>query len=177
MKIIQKPGERLAFFMPVFRTTFVKNLNNMSITEKINQDIKAAMKARETAKLSALRDIKSKLLLEMTKDGVSSVLDEKAEIQVLNKLFKQRAEAAKIYKEQEREDLYAEEMEQAEVIKAYLPEQLTPEEIEEAVKGIIANTGASSMADMGKVMGAASMQLAGKADGKAISELVKKLLA
>lgn len=148
----------------------------MNITDRINEDIKAAMKARETAKLSALRDIKSKLLLEMTKDGGGDV-DEKAGIQVLNKLYKQRAEAAKIYKEQGREDLYAEEMEQAEVIMAYLPKQLSAEELEAAVKDIIANTGASSMADMGKVMGVASAQLAGKADGKAISELVRKLLA
>ncbi len=164
------------FFYACISQYLCGKLNQMNITDKINEDIKAAMKARETAKLSALRDIKSKLLLEMTKDGGGDV-DEKAGIQVLNKLYKQRAEAAKIYKEQGREDLYAEEMEQAEVIKAYLPKQLSTEELEVAVKDIIANTGASSMADMGKVMGVASAQLAGKADGKAISELVRKLLA
>ncbi|MDG1260428.1 MAG: GatB/YqeY domain-containing protein [Flavobacteriales bacterium] len=149
----------------------------MSITDKINNDIKAAMKARETAKLSALRDIKSKLLLEMTKDGADGGVDESAGMKVLNKLYKQRTEAAKIYQEQGREDLYAEEMEQAEVIKAYLPAQLTPEEIEVEVKAIIDATGASSMADMGKVMGAASGKMAGKADGKVISEIVKRLLS
>ena len=153
------------------------NLDKMNITDKINDDIKAAMKARESAKLTALRDIKSKLLLEMTKDGADGAVDESAGMKVLNKLYKQRTEAAKIYKEQGREDLFEEEMEQAEVIKAYLPAQLTPEEIEVEVKAIIDATGASSMANMGKVMGAASGKMAGKADGKVISQIVRKLLA
>ncbi|MEO0404004.1 MAG: GatB/YqeY domain-containing protein [Bacteroidota bacterium] len=148
----------------------------MGITEQIQTDIKEAMKAKDRDKLAALRDIKSKLLLEMTKDG-SSEVDEAAGMKILNKLFKQRAEAAAIYTEQGREDLAAEELSQAEVIKAYLPEQLSEAEIEAKVKEIIASTGASSMADMGKVMGQASKAMAGVADGKVISGFVRKLLS
>ena len=147
----------------------------MNIQEQIQNDIKEAMKAKDREKLSALRDIKSKLLLEMTKDGSDSV-DEGVAMKILNKLAKQRSEAAAIYTEQGRKDLAAEELSQAEVIKAYLPEQLSEGEIEEKVKAIIAETGASSMADMGKVMGKASESMAGVADGKVISGIVRKLL-
>lgn len=147
----------------------------MNIQEQIQNDIKEAMKAKDREKLAALRDIKSKLLLEMTKDGSDSV-DEGAAMKILNKLAKQRDEAAAIYKEQGREDLAAEELAQAKVIKAYLPEQLSEGEIEKNVKAIIAETGASSMADMGKVMGKASAAMAGVADGKVISGIVRKLL-
>ena len=147
----------------------------MNIQEQIQNDIKEAMKAKDREKLSALRDIKSKLLLEMTKDGSDSV-DEGVAMKILNKLAKQRSEAATIYTEQGRKDLAAEELSQAEVIKAYLPEQLSEGEIEEKVKAIIAETGASSMADMGKVMGRASASMAGVADGKVISGIVRKLL-
>lgn len=147
----------------------------MNLTEQINNDIKTAMKAREADKLSALRDVKSKLLLEATKDG-NSELDEATGLKILNKLYKQRVEAADIYKEQGREDLAKDELVQAEVIKAYLPEKMSPEKLKEAVQAIVAQTGASSMADMGKVMGMASKQLAGKADGKDISNIVKELL-
>jgi len=147
----------------------------MNLTDQINNDIKSAMKAREKDKLAALRDIKSKLLLEATKDG-SSELDEATGLKILNKLYKQRIEAADIYKEQNREDLAVDELSQAEVIKAYLPEKMSPEKLKETVEAIVAQTGASSMADMGKVMGMASAQLAGKADGKDISKLVRELL-
>lgn len=147
----------------------------MTLTEQINNDIKAAMKARETDKLAALRDIKSKLLLEATKDGNSDV-DEATGLKILNKLYKQRVEAAELYAQQGREDLQADEVNQAAVIKAYLPEKMSPEKLKEAVQAIITQTGASSMADMGKVMGMASKQLAGKADGKDISALVKEIL-
>ncbi|MFK7758115.1 MAG: GatB/YqeY domain-containing protein [Flavobacteriales bacterium] len=147
----------------------------MNLTEQINNDIKTAMKAREADKLSALRDIKSKLLLEATKGG-SSELDEATGLKILNKLYKQRVEAAGIYKEQGREDLAKDELTQAEVIKAYLPEKMSPDKLKEAVQAIVTQTGASSMADMGKVMGMASKQLAGKADGKDISNIVKELL-
>ena len=133
------------------------------------------MKAREKDKLAALRDIKAKLLLEATKDG-SSELDEATGLKILNKLYKQRIEAADIYKEQNREDLAVDELSQAEVINAYLPEKMSPEKLKETVEAIVAQTGASSMADMGKVMGMASAQLAGKADGKDISKLVRELL-
>lgn len=148
----------------------------MNITERINNDIKTAMKAKEMAKLAALRDIKSKLLLELTKGGDATEVDETTGIQILNKLYKQRAEAAKIYQEQGRTDLYDEEMAQAEVIKAYLPEQMSEAEMKASVEEIIARVGATSMADMGKVMGIASKELAGKADGKAISAVVRATL-
>ena len=148
----------------------------MNLTDQINNDIKTAMKAREAVKLAALRDVKSKLLLEATKDG-NAELDEATGLKILNKLYKQRIEAADIYKEQDREDLAADELSQAEVIKAYLPEKMSPEKLKAAIEAIVAQTRASSMADMGKVMGMASAQLAGKADGKDISTLVRTLLS
>ncbi|WP_306640359.1 GatB/YqeY domain-containing protein [Sanyastnella coralliicola] len=147
----------------------------MNITEQITADIKTAMKAKDMATLQALRDIKSKLMLEMTKDG-SDGIDEGVGIQILNKLYKQRVDAAAIYKEQGRADLHDEEMQQAEVIKQYLPEQLSPEKLQSTVEEIVARVGASSMADMGKVMGIASKELAGKADGKDIANVVRALL-
>lgn len=149
----------------------------MNITDQINQDLKEAMKAKDTMKLSALRDIKSKLLLEATKEGGDGKIEESASMKILTKLYKQRIEAAELYKEQSRDDLYQEEITQAEVIKAYLPEQMSPEKLKEVISEIVSKTGASSMADMGKVMGMASKELAGKADGKAISEVVKSLLS
>lgn len=148
----------------------------MNITERINNDIKEAMKARESGKLAALRDIKSKLLLEATKEGGSGEVNEDAAMKILNKLYKQRVEAAEIYKQQGREDLLADELAQAEVIKAYLPAQLSEAELKSSMEEIIARVGASSMADMGRVMGTATKELAGKADGKAISAMVKALL-
>lgn len=147
----------------------------MTLTEQINGDIKTAMKAREKEKLAALRAIKSALLLEASKDG-SGEVSEEAEMKILQKLHKQRKDAAALYEEQDRPDLLADEVFQAGVIEAYLPAQMSEEEIGEVVKAIIAKTGASSPADMGKVMGAAMGQLAGKADGKIISMLVKKYL-
>ena len=147
----------------------------MSLTETINTDIKNAMKAREKEKLAALRAIKSALLLEASKDG-SGEVSEEAEMKILQKLHKQRKDAAALYEEQNRPDLLEDEVFQAGVIEAYLPAQMSEEEIGEVVKSIIAKTGASSPADMGKVMGAAMGQLAGKADGKIISMLVKKFL-
>jgi uncharacterized protein YqeY len=148
----------------------------MSLTDQINNDIKEAMKAGEKDRLMALRDIKSKLLLEMTKEGSAGEVDESKGMAILNKLYKQRMESIAIYKEQGRQDLIDEEMKQAEVIAKYLPEQLSGEKLEAEVKAIIASVGASSMADLGKVMGTASKALAGRADGKAISEMVKNLL-
>lgn len=148
----------------------------MNLTEQINEDIKSAMKAGEKDKLMALRDIKSKLLLEMTKEGGEGTVDDSKGMAILNKLYKQRMESIEIYNSQNRPELAEEEQKQADVIKAYLPEQLTGEKLEAAVKEIIAQVGASSMADLGKVMGAANKALAGKADGKAISEIVKSTL-
>ena len=148
----------------------------MNLTEQINNDIKTAMKAREADKLSALRDVKSKLLLEATKDG-SKELDETTGLKILNKLYKQRVEAAEIYKEQGREDLAEDELAQAEVINAYLPEKMSADKLKEAIQAIVTQTGAKSMGDMGKIMGIASKDLAGKADGKDISNIVKQLLS
>ena len=149
----------------------------MSIQEQINEDIKSAMKTGQKDKLMALRDIKSKLLLEMTKEGGDNAVDDTKSIQILTKLFKQRQESIEIYKAQNRADLLEEEQKQADVIAAYLPKQLTKEEIEKEVQSIISQVGASSPSDLGKVMGVASKHLAGKADGKLVSEIVKALLS
>ncbi|MGB1040918.1 MAG: GatB/YqeY domain-containing protein [Flavobacteriales bacterium] len=148
----------------------------MSLTNKITADIKEAMRAREKEKLAALRAIKSALMLEATKDGSGEVSEETG-MKILQKLHKQRKDAAALYKEQGREDLLHDEVFQADIIEAYLPAQMSEEEIAVVVKEIIAQTGASSPADMGKVMGAAMGRLSGKADGKLISKLVKENLS
>jgi uncharacterized protein len=149
----------------------------MGLTDQINEDIKTAMKSGEKDKLMALRDIKSKLLLEMTKEGSDGAVDEARGLAIINKLYKQRMESIEIYKQQGREDLIAEETKQAEVIAAYLPKAMSTEELEAAVRAVIAQLGATGPGDMGKVMGAANKALAGRADGKATSEMVKTLLA
>ncbi|MDF2517494.1 MAG: glutamyl-tRNA amidotransferase [Sphingobacterium sp.] len=149
----------------------------MSLETQINQDIKAAMIAKDTATLRGLRAIKAAILLAKTEKGHAEELNQEAEIKVLQKLVKQRRESAEIYKNQNREDLYQIEVEEEKVIEAYLPKQLSKEEVEAIIKAIIAETGASSIKDMGKVMGAANQKLAGQADGKTISEVVKSLLA
>ena len=149
----------------------------MTLTERINNDIKEAMKARDQQKLAALLDIKSKLLLEATKGGGDGSVDEEVGLKILNKLYKQRVETAELYITQERPDLAEEETTQADVIKAYLPEALSEAEIQTIVKDILKETGASSMADMGKVMGLASQKMAGRADGKLISQFVRQALA
>ena len=148
----------------------------MSLTDQINQDIKAAMLAREKDKLEALRSIKAALLVEMTK-GTEHELAEDVELKLLMRLQKQRNESAEIYREQGRDDLAEVEETQAGIIGNYLPKQMSEEEVTAVLKEIISKTGATSMADMGKVMGAATSQLAGKADGKMISGIVRKLLA
>lgn len=149
----------------------------MSLEQKINQDIKAAMIAKDAARLRGLRAIKAAILLAKTEKAGVEELTEDAEIKVLQKLVKQRKESGEIYKAQGREDLFQTEFEEQQVIEEYLPKQLAREEIEVIVKEIIAETGASGMKDMGKVMGAANAKLAGKADGKTISEIVKSSLA
>jgi Uncharacterized conserved protein len=153
------------------------NLNIMSLETQINQDIKAAMIAKNTAALRGLRAIKAAILLAKTEKGHAEDLNQEAEIKVLQKLVKQRRESAEIYKTQNREDLYQIEVEEEKVIEAYLPKQMSKEEVEAVIKAIIAETGASSIKEMGKVMGAANQKLAGQADGKTISEVVKSLLA
>ena len=149
----------------------------MSLTTTIDQDIKQAMLAKDQARLRGLRAIKSALLLARTEKGAAEEVSEEAEIKVLQKLVKQRKESAEIYKTQNRDDLYQIEIEEQEVIETYLPKQLGRAEIELAIKDIITKTGAASVKDMGKVMGAANKELAGKADGKTISEVVKELLS
>ena len=149
----------------------------MSLETQINQDIKAAMIAKDAAKLRGLRAIKAAILLAKTEKGHADELSQDAEIKVLQKLVKQRRESAEIYRSQNREDLYQIELEEEKVIETYLPKQLSKEEVESVIKDIIAETGASSIKDMGKVMGAANQTLAGQADGKTISEVVKSLLA
>lgn len=149
----------------------------MNLTDRINNDIKDAMKSGDKERLMALRDIKSKLLLEMTKGGSDGQVEDTAAMAILNKLFKQRQESIEIFKSQGRQDLVDEEQKQAAVIASYLPAQFTAEELESELQKIIQSVGASSPADLGKVMGVASKALAGKADGRAISETVKRLLS
>lgn len=147
----------------------------MSFTDTINADIKAAMIAKEKEKLAALRDIKSKLLLEAT-SGTGEVSEEVA-MKIVMKLHKQRTETYDLYIKEGREDLAADELFQAKVIEKYLPKMLSEEEIQVEVDAAIAQTGASGPQEMGKVMGVLTSKLAGKADGKVISTLVKAALA
>ncbi|MCM8569024.1 GatB/YqeY domain-containing protein [Gramella jeungdoensis] len=149
----------------------------MSLQDKVMVEMKAAMKAKDSAKLEALRAVKSAILLANTESSSKDGLTEEEELKLLQKLVKQRKESAQIYKEQGREDLAEPEMRQAEVIEQFLPEQLSEAEIEAKVDEIIAKTGASGMQDMGKVMGMATGELAGKADGKTISTIVRKKLS
>ncbi|MGI4728228.1 MAG: GatB/YqeY domain-containing protein [Janthinobacterium lividum] len=146
------------------------------LVETIDQDIKKAMLAKDDARLRGLRAIKSALLLARTEKGALDIVSEETELKVLQKLIKQRKESAEIYQTQNRDDLYQIEKEEMQVIEAYLPQQMSRGEIMAAVQEIIQKTGATSVKEMGKVMGAANKELAGKADGKTISEIVKQLL-
>lgn len=149
----------------------------MSLLDIISKDIMAAMKARENDKLEALRAVKSELLLAGTASGAGGKISEDEELKILKKLVKQRKESAAIYKEKGRQDLYDDEVNQAAVIEHYLPEQLSEEKIREDVKKIVAETGASEMKDMGKVMGMAAKHFAGKADNSLVSKVVKEELS
>lgn len=140
-------------------------------------EIKAAMRAKDSNRLEALRAVKSAILLAQTDASGKDGLSEDEELKLLQRLVKQRKESAAIYKEQGREDLAQPELDQAAVIEGFLPEQMSEAEIEAEVEKIIAQTGASGMQDMGKVMGVASKELAGRADGKTISAIVRKKLA
>jgi len=148
----------------------------MGFVEKINDEIKTAMKAKDRDRLNALRAIKSAILLETTKEGSDGSVSEEASTKILQKMLKQRKDSAEIYQTQGREESAQEELSQADVIQSFLPEPMSMEELESALKEIISQVGASGPSDMGKVMGMASSKLAGKADGKTISQLVKKLL-
>ena len=148
----------------------------MSLITQIDQDIKQAMLAKQADRLRGLRAVKSALLLAKTEKGAAEELTADAEIKVLQKLVKQRKESADIYKAQNREDLYQIEMDEMKVIEPYLPQQMTRFEIEGYLQDLISRLGVTSVQEMGKVMGAANKELAGKADGKTISEVVKQLL-
>ena len=149
----------------------------MSLELNINAAIKAAMLAKSEAELRALRAIKAAVLLAKTAEGGGGELTEADELKLLQKLAKQRKDSLEIFRQQNREDLAVKEEEELVVIERYLPKQMDEAELKAVITEIIATTGASSPADMGKVMGVASKQLAGKADGKAISTMVKELLA
>ncbi|ADV49514.1 GatB/YqeY domain-containing protein [Cellulophaga sp. E16_2] len=149
----------------------------MSLQDQVMTEIKTAMKAKDKVALESLRAIKSALLLMQTEIGSGEAISEDAEIQLVQKLVKQRRDSAAIFNEQGREDLAAPELAQVAIIEKFLPEQLTEEEIEKVVLQTIEATGAEGMKDMGKVMGMVSKALAGQADGKTISMIVKKKLA
>lgn len=148
----------------------------MGLQQKVMEDIKAAMRAKDTVALEALRAIKSAILLAQTESS-SKELSEKDELKILQKLVKQRRDSAQIFNEQNRSDLAEPELNQAKIIERFLPEQLSEQEIAKVVKQIITDTGAASMSDMGKVMGTANAKLAGRADGKTISAIVKRELS
>ncbi|MDR1197709.1 MAG: GatB/YqeY domain-containing protein [Prevotellaceae bacterium] len=147
----------------------------MSLELTVNSDIKAAMLAKDKLRLETLRSIKAGILLAKTAENATEITED-FEIKMLQKMAKQRKESAAIYSQQNRPELAEKELAEAAIIEQYLPKQLSQEEITAVLKEIIASTGAASAKDMGKVMGAATKQLAGKADGRLISETVKKLL-
>ncbi len=149
----------------------------MGLQQQVMEEMKAAMKAKDTVTLESLRAIKSALLLAQTEKGAGGELSEADEVKLVQKLVKQRKDSAAIYKEQGREDLVAPELAQVEVIARFLPEQLSEEEIEKVVVQTIDAIGASGMKDMGKVMGMVSKELAGQADGKTISTIVRAKLS
>ena len=149
----------------------------MALEQKIMAELKTAMLAKDEASLRSLRAIKAAILIAKTSEGANGELKEEDEQKLLQKLVKQRRDSLEIFQQQNRADLAKTEQEELKVIEKFLPKQMSPEELKAAVAAIIAETGASSPADMGKVMGVATKQLAGKADGKAISGLVKELLS
>lgn len=149
----------------------------MSLQTKVMDALKEAMKAKDTIALESLRAIKSAILLAKTEAGAAAELAEEEELKLLQKLVKQRKDSAALYAQQGRNDLAEPELAQVAVIEKFLPKRLSEAEVTEAVKAIIAEVGATSAKDMGKVMGVATKQLAGKTDGKVISAIVKSLLA
>ena len=149
----------------------------MTLFDKVSEDIKEAMKARDKVRLETLRNIKKVFLEAKTAPGANDTLEDADAFKILQKLAKQGRESARTYTDNGRQDLADDELAQAAVIEEYLPKQLGEDEIEAEVRKVIADTGAQSMKDMGKVMGIVSKQLAGRADGRAISAVVKRLLA
>lgn len=148
----------------------------MSLYEKIAGDLMAAMKAQDKGILEALRAVKTAFIIAKSEKGVDAVLNPDEEIRIIQKLVKQRRESSAIYREQNRSDLYEKEDAEAAVLERYLPAKMSAAELTEAVRSIISRLGAGSPSDMGKVMGVASKELAGKADGREISAIVKQLL-
>ena len=148
----------------------------MSLFDKVSADIQAAMKAREKVRLEALRGAKKEFLEAKTAPGANVELSDEQAIKILTKMVKQRKESARIYVDNQRQELADNELAEAAVLEEYLPKQLTPEELEAELKAIIAETGASSAKEMGKVMGVATKRLAGRADGRTIQGMVKTLL-
>lgn len=148
----------------------------MSLTEKISADLITAMKGKDKVALEAIRAVKTSFIMARSDKGANSVLSSDEELKIVQKLVKQRRESAAIYKEQNRPDLYEKEVAEADILEKYLPAKLDDEELTTILKGIIERIGAKSPADMGKVMGVASKELAGKADGSLISAKVKQLL-
>ena len=149
----------------------------MSLLINLNDELKFAMRAKDSLKLEALRAIKSEVLLAQTSSGGGALLSKDDEIKLLHRLIKQRKDSAAIYKDQNRVDLASPEEDQAAVISTFLPDQLSSEQIEKIVANVILKIGAEGMKDMGKVMGIASNEMAGKADGKTISTIVKQKLS
>jgi uncharacterized protein YqeY len=148
----------------------------MGILSNLTEEIKNAMRAKNALKLEALRAIKSAVILEQTASGAGATLSEEQEIKLVQKLVKQRKDSADIFRTQNREDLAEPEEAQAEIISAFLPAQLSEEELSAIIKDIISSSGAEGMKDMGKVMGLATQQVGGQADGKTISTIVKQQL-
>ena len=148
----------------------------MSLEAKIMESLKTAMKAKDEVALRTLRAIKAAIIIEKTAEGATGEIDEATEIKMLQKMAKQRKDSLEIFEQQQREDLASKEREELAIIEQFLPAQMSEEEIKQALQLVIAQVGASSMADLGKVMGIASKELAGKADGKLIASLVKELL-
>jgi uncharacterized protein YqeY len=148
----------------------------MNLEQKIMGELKTAMLAKDEKTMRSLRAVKAAIILAKTAEGAGGELKEEDEIKLLQKLVKQRKDSLEIYQQQNRTDLAGKEQEEIEVIERFLPKQLSTEELKVIIGKIVADTGASSPADMGKVMGAATKQLAGKADGKTISSIVKELL-
>ena len=149
----------------------------MNLYEVIDQEIKAAMLAKDKVKLETLRSAKTAFMESTTAKGASQELTEEQSVAILQRMVKQRKDSATIYEEQNREELAQQELKEVEVLQSYLPKQFTQEELDRAIGNIIEKAGASSLKDMGKVMGAATKKLAGKAEGRAIADTVKKLLS
>ena len=148
----------------------------MGLQDTVMAEMKAAMKSKDKVALEALRAIKAAILVAQTESGAKAELDEGEEVKLIQKMVKQRKDSAKLYQEQGRNDLAEPELEQVAVIEKFLPEQLGEEELKSIITQIVEKTGATSMKDMGKVMGAANQQLSGKAEGRLISTIVKEIL-